>query len=413
MSDADTTADVAVPTSKAKPFSLARLIAEWLAFVRTHKLALSIAGSVIGLFLIVTLSTVAVSIQPGFCINCHEIRPAYDQWRVSSHYGVTCLNCHAEPGLGGYIKVNTAGAQHLLTHLTSDYRVPAEADVHDASCLSCHPRESRPEASVRTTLRVAHSKHDKQQCADCHGRLVHVNGAGEVSAAPKPHDVRDCTVCHTTVAEPHGDATLACTSCHSGIIPKHEPARERGVMPRESCQECHQKNKVGSPEYCQTCHVSPHGVSVPCSRCHTSKTTWTEHTFNHPVPLVGKHTGLDCGKCHGTKSLTGLKYVCSNCHTPPTAHPGTIQGKTGDCATCHSPEGWKPAKIASPSSHTFPQDHKGAGGNCTLCHPQGNTSTVNCYTCHQQTVIDPKHAAKGLTSIGTFCAKCHPAGKKP
>jgi nitrate/TMAO reductase-like tetraheme cytochrome c subunit len=395
-------------SAPAKRVSLTRLRTNLVAFVRAHKLALIATGSVIGVGLLASAATVTISMQPGFCLNCHEIRPAYDQWRTSSHYGVACLNCHTEPGLLGYIKVNTAGAANVLTHLLSDYRLPARADVRDASCLSCHPRESRPEASLRTTLRVAHSRHDKQQCADCHGRLVHVvNVASEVSTAPKPHVVRDCTVCHTPDNCPHGDAALACTSCHSGTIPKHEPARERGVMPRESCQECHKKNKVGSPEYCQTCHVSPHGVSVPCSRCHTSQVTWTEHSFNHPVPLVGKHTGLDCGKCHGTKSLTGLKYVCSNCHTPPTVHMGT----TGDCATCHSPEGWKPAKLTT--DHKFPQDHNGAGGTCTVCHPQGNTSVVNCYTCHQQASIDAKHAAKGMSNIGTLCAKCHSTGQKP
>ncbi len=397
--------EVTVPVP-AKKFSLARLTANLIANIRAHKMAWIIAASIVGVFLIASTTTVAVSMQPGFCLSCHEIRPAYDQWHTSAHKGVTCINCHTEPGIAGYVKVNTAGAANLLTHLFADYRLPARADVHDASCLSCHPRESRPESSVRTTLKIAHSKHDKQQCADCHGRLVHVNIATEVSTAPKPHAVRDCTVCHTPDNCPHGDATLACTSCHSGNVPKHEPARERGVMPRESCQECHQKAKVGSPEYCQTCHVSPHGVSVACSRCHTSQTTWTEHTFNHPVKLEGKHAGLDCGKCHGTKTLAGLKYVCSNCHTPPTAH----KGSNDSCDKCHSPTGWKPAKLAD---HKFPPDHNGAGGNCNVCHPQGNPSTVTCTNCHAQTLMDTKHAPKGITPASALCAKCHPVGKKP
>ncbi len=408
MSDATqsaTSTDIDIAPVKQR-FSLTRLLAGIATSLRVHKLAWIIAGSVIGLGLLSSFAAVGVSMQPGFCVNCHEIRPAYDQWRASSHYGVACVNCHTETGIAGYIKINVAGAQNVLTHLVADYRLPAHADVHDVSCLSCHPRESRPEASMRTTLRVAHSKHDKQQCSECHGRLVHTNPNGEVATAPKPHVVRDCTVCHTPQNCPHGDATLECTSCHSGNIPKHELALARGVMPRASCQECHKKNKVGSPEYCQTCHISPHGVSVPCSRCHTSQVTWIEHTFNHPVPLIGKHTGLDCDKCHGTKTLTGLKFVCSNCHTPPTVHKGT----NGDCAQCHNPEGWKRAKIAV---HVFPQNHDGAGGNCTLCHPQGNSSQVNCYTCHPQATIDPKHAAKGMTNIGALCAKCHPAGKKP
>jgi len=410
MSEADSNIQVDVPVVKKK-FTLSRLGANAVALARAHRLALGIIVGVIGLFLVASVGADVVSSQPNFCINCHEISPAYEQWRTSSHYGITCINCHTEPGLSGFIKVNTEGVQNLITHFTVAYHVPTEADVNAASCLSCHPRDTLPESSVRTTLRMAHSKHTQQECADCHGRLVHVSTATEVSTSPKPHIVRDCTVCHTPDNCPHGDATLACTSCHSGNIPKHDAALVRGVMPRQSCQECHKKNKVGSPEYCQTCHVSPHGVSVPCSRCHTSNVTWTEHSFNHPVPLIGKHTGLDCGKCHGTKTLTGLQYVCSNCHQPPTVHKGT----NGDCAICHSPEDWKPTKVStsSGSGHRFPQNHNGANGNCAMCHPQGNTATINCYTCHTQATLDAKHATKGMTNIATLCGKCHPEGKKP
>ncbi|MBI4788224.1 MAG: NapC/NirT family cytochrome c [Chloroflexi bacterium] len=389
MADAEIQADIPAAARAAARFSLAKLIAALIVFVRTHKRALIFAGSAIGVILIAGTTTVVVSQQPTFCATCHEIRPAYDQWRPSSHYGVTCVNCHTEPGLAGYVKINLVGAQHLVTHLTSDYRVPAEADVRDASCLTCHPRESRPEESLRTTLRVAHSKHDKQQCSDCHGRLVHLNGADEISAAPKAHDVRDCTVCHTPEnLNPHGYATLTCTSCHSGLIPKHEEARLRGVMPRASCQECHQKEKVGSPEYCQTCHVSPHGISVPCSRCHTSKTTWTEHTFNHPTALAGKHATLDCAKCHANKALATMKFTCSECHTPPSAHPGTIAGATGECTNCHTQQGWKPAKMAK----ALPANHAGRT-TCMACHGllpqpklpadhQGRTDAT-CTSCHK------------------------------
>jgi nitrate/TMAO reductase-like tetraheme cytochrome c subunit len=391
-----------VPDPEAKAPGLAGLATA----VSAHRLALAAIGAVTSLALIVGVSTVILSMQPAFCMSCHEIRPAFDQWRTSSHVGTICLDCHTEPGLPGFIKVNVAGAAHLVTHLTADYSLPTRADVRDDSCLRCHPRESLSESSIRTTLRVSHSKHDQQLCADCHGRLVHGNPVAEVATAPKAHVVRDCTVCHTPDNCPHGSAALACTSCHSGIIPMHEAARDRGVMPRESCQECHKVNRVGSPEYCQTCHVSPHGVSVPCSRCHTSQTTWAEHTFNHPVPLVGKHTGLDCGKCHGTKSLTGLKFVCANCHTPPAVHQGT----NDDCAKCHSPVGWKPAII---SGHKFPQDHNGAAGSCAMCHPQGNTRVVNCSGCHAQAQVEASHAAKGMTNIAAMCATCHPTGRKP
>lgn len=404
MAESDIKVDV--PNERTtKRLSLRDALKALLVLFGLHRRAFLVCAGGVGFIVIASLSTVAVSNQPGFCLNCHEIRPAYDQWRTSAHYGVTCVNCHTEPGISGIIKVNVVGAQHLATHFLSDYEVPAEADVRDSSCLSCHPRESRPEVGMTGTLRIAHAKHNQQQCADCHGRLVHVNGAQEISTAPKNHAVRDCSVCHTEINAPHGDATLACTSCHSGLIPKHDEARVRGVMPRESCQECHQKVKVGSAEYCQTCHVSPHGVQVPCSRCHTSKESWTEHTFNHPVALVGRHTDLSCEKCHGNKTLSGLKYDCVLCHKPPEKHIAN----PGNCANCHSPEGWKPVKVIA--DHRFPQTHGAANGNCTACHPGGNTKQAVCTTCHDK--AEATHAARGMTNVATLCLACHPAGKKP
>ncbi|MCL4488104.1 MAG: NapC/NirT family cytochrome c [Chloroflexi bacterium] len=376
-----------VPEPEQSLFSL--LLGNLWASLRENKRMVVLVASIVVVFLIAGSTTVIISQQPAFCANCHEIQPAYDQWRTSSHYGVACVNCHTEPGIPGYIKINVAGAQHLITHLTSSYQVPTEADVNDSSCLNCHPRSSLPDQIPSTTLIIDHSKHQNQQCSDCHGRLVHVNGADTISTSPNPHEVRDCTVCHTPEnLNPHGYATLACTSCHSGIIPMHEKARLQGVMPMESCQECHQKNKVGSPEYCQTCHVSPHGISVPCSRCHTSKTTWTEHTFNHPVALTGKHAGVDCVKCHANRDLSSMKYVCSDCHTPPSTHPGTINGVTGNCANCHTPDGWKvtmPTQLVSAS-------HNGRT-NCLACHtsltqpalPKDHTGRTNdtCLVCHK------------------------------
>ena len=145
MAEAEIQADVPVTPPAVKRFSLARLLAALIAFLRVHKRVLIFSGAVIGVVLAAGSTTVVISQQPGLCVNCHEIRPAYDQWHTSSHYGVTCVNCHTEPGLPGYLKINLVGAQHLVTHLVSDYRVPTEADVQDASCLSCHPRESRPE----------------------------------------------------------------------------------------------------------------------------------------------------------------------------------------------------------------------------------------------------------------------------
>jgi hypothetical protein len=331
-------ADVAIPVPAAKQLLVTRVLEAF----RAHKLAFIIAGGVIGVLLASSLGTVALSMQPTFCATCHEIRPAYDQWRSSSHNGVMCLDCHTDPGPAGYVKVNAAGAKNLLTHVVAGGALPARAEVSDASCVRCHPAETRPEYSPRSTLLMAHSKHNMLRCADCHTRMVHTDPTGEAAVAPAAHVVRGCTVCHIPETCPHGDAALACTSCHSGAIPKHTPAIERGVMPRESCQECHLRMGIGSAENCQTCHTSPHGISVLCTKCHTSQTTWTEHTLKHIVPLVGKHAELNCVRCHAAPTTDPIKYVCANCHTPPVDqnHKADAAAK---CAMCHSTKAWIPS----------------------------------------------------------------------
>ncbi|MEW6231881.1 MAG: NapC/NirT family cytochrome c [Chloroflexota bacterium] len=378
------------------------IIRRLVAFLVAGRKVLLLLGALLGVLLLVGAGGVALSSRPDFCVTCHEIRPAYDQWRTSLHYGVNCLDCHTEPGLAGYLKVNLAGARHTLVHLTAGYHIPENPDVKDESCLRCHSREKRPEESLRTTLRIAHSKHTKERCADCHGRLVHIPPGEARKGDVEPHEVRDCTVCHTPQTCPHGEAEVACMSCHKVIIPRHEPARERGIL-RESCQECHSKLKVGSPEYCQTCHVSPHGINVACSRCHTSRASWTEHTFRHPVELVGRHAALQCSQCHGVQRLTGLKYDCALCHAPPAPHTWR-----SDCAKCHSPEGWRPAKL----THKFPQNHSGAS-DCSTCHAGRDFSRYTCTTCHTPPAVEAKHSPKGIVATAVPCATCHPQGKKP
>lgn len=290
------------------------------------------AGTVV---LIVALFNVGVTLagRSSLCNSCHEIAPAHEQWRISSHYGVDCIACHTRPGISGYVKTVWQGAGNLLQHYSGNYSIPVQADVSDDSCLRCHSKEERPDVIPQASLRIAHSKHTDQECADCHGRLVHtelLSGNSPVGVA-LPHEVRDCTVCHTPENCPHGSATVDCTSCHSGIIPEHDLSQKRGAIARESCQECHEQLSVNSPDACQTCHISPHGVNATCSRCHTSATTWTEHTFRHPVELTGRHAELTCPSCHTQERFTGLRYVCSDCHTPPTNHFGT------ECQTCHQP----------------------------------------------------------------------------
>ncbi len=356
------------------------------------------------------LATVGVAVagNPNVCTSCHEIQPFFEKWQLSSHKGVRCTDCHTQPGLEGYVKVNLGGIANTIKHFSGDYQMPLEAQVKDESCLSCHPREKLPETIPQGTLRIAHTKHSDQTCADCHGRLVH--NLDVQTATVIPTEIRlashtsqgkkDCLVCHPSPkpTQLHGDPNVACDSCHSSTIPRHNLAQQSGIMARDSCLECHNKSKIGSPEQCQTCHVSPHGIDLSCNKCHTSTKSWTERSFTHPVQLVGEHSNLQCVKCHTSgKDFTGLKYTCSSCHQPKHEPFKT----TNDCATCHTPQGWKPPNVNHKVLWT---GYEGlhAVTPCESCHPNAKYkgTSFKCADCHK---APP-------SMVSTDCTSCH---KKP
>lgn len=375
-------------------------LAGWLGRWRRQ---LAIAASLAILVFAVGSGGVALSTRPGFCLNCHEIEAAYSQWRTSTHYGVGCTDCHTQPGPLGLAQITWNGISHSVQHVTNNYEYPiSHAPVEDNSCLRCHIKSERPESIPQASLRVMHTRHSQQSCANCHSRLVHIGPGQEVALGkPLPHAERDCTVCHRPDNCPHGSAKVDCVSCHQLQVTNHELARKRGVMGRDSCIECHVSQKVSSAENCQVCHFSPHGVDTACTRCHTSTTTWTQRSFEHPFKLVGQHDQLQCNRCHTNGKFTGLEYVCKNCHQRP--HLGF--GSDG-CAACHTPISWKGSVNQLFSQFGIalgapPRIIHGLDGheNCVACHGSGrarpyppdhkNTANDTCVGCHKTGAEEP------------------------
>ncbi|MDP2727464.1 MAG: NapC/NirT family cytochrome c [Dehalococcoidia bacterium] len=310
-----------------------------LIFLGTGALALATLTSGVG---------VTVSSNPKFCDSCHEILPAYEQWRTSSHKSVNCLSCHTEDGLPGYAKINMEGLQNLVSHLSGSTELPSQASINNDNCLRCHARNTLPETMPQATLRIAHSSHQDLKCTACHERLVHPRLLdAPVLAQAISHTQKDCSVCHPNPNPTylHGDAQVACSSCHSGNIPNHDLAVRRNTPLRETCTECHTQQRVSQPESCQTCHVSPHGIDPNCSQCHSSAESWQQRSFVHPVALTATHGQLQCTQCHAVslppspQSFGSGDFLCNNCHTPK--HPPL----DNNCTKCHQPTGWKPVKM--------------------------------------------------------------------
>ncbi len=167
---------------------------------------------------------------------------------------------------------------------------------------------------------------------------------------------------------------------------------------------------------CQSCHAQPAGhIPAPgqCSNCHTSTVSWREVRMDHAgltdcqschTPPTGHYPG-QCSNCHTSTSDWGDVSMdhagltdCQGCHTPPAGH------YPGQCSQCHDTSGWGRDGL----NHTFPINHKGAGGDCSSCHPGYNYGTYTCYTCHDRDETAEDHREVG--GFGDDCARCHANG---
>jgi hypothetical protein len=187
----------------------------------------------------------------------------------------------------------------------------------------------------------------------------------------------------------------------------------------DNCQKCHEPGKKVTAQKCLECHkpiaqemAEKKGVhrrvGAECAKCHTDHAgvgADIRHldvkTFDHKAEtgfaLAGKHAGLDCGKCHKTRSFLTAKPECAACHADP--HKGVLGTS---CATCHpvSVTFKETRKVFDHSRTAYPLTGAHVATPCEKCHVANvwkGIKFASCSTCHK----DP-HAKP----LGT-CAGCH------
>ncbi|MCK4419745.1 NapC/NirT family cytochrome c, partial [Candidatus Aerophobetes bacterium] len=91
--------------------------AGWKNLIRTRKgKALIVAGILVAI-LVVSLVGFEVTSLPIFCSSCHNMKPYYESWKVSSHNEVNCIKCHSDPGLVPYLKTKANGLVEVGIYL--------------------------------------------------------------------------------------------------------------------------------------------------------------------------------------------------------------------------------------------------------------------------------------------------------
>jgi hypothetical protein len=279
-----------------------------------------------------------------------------------------------------------------------------------------------------TQCHVLGDKVSNEKCLQCHTdiRVRITNRKGYHSSV----DVKgkQCTICHN---EHHGKNFQLIRLNVSTF--NHNLTGYPLSVPHAkiSCKDCHNDKNITDPKLkarkntylgvntaCLTCHADYHRktLSSDCLSCHDANSFKPATKFNHATArfvLTGKHTTVECIKCHKVEMPDGKKYQqfrdirfssCTNCHRDPH------QNQFGqDCRQCHNESSFLAVKGISNFDHSktgYILEGKHIVVNCKACHKTSYTDPLNhtlCSDCH--TDYHQKQFAKNGSSPD--CSACH------
>jgi nitrate/TMAO reductase-like tetraheme cytochrome c subunit len=325
-----------------------------------------------------------VTTKPRFCRSCHIMEPYYDSWASSSHKGVSCVDCHYEPGLLETFEGKFKALSQLAKYVTATQGTKPWAEVSDYSCMrsGCHSERLLEGEIQYGRIRFDHRDHligfergKKLRCTSCHSQIVqgshvtvtsascflcHFKEGAESAAPGRP--LNDCNLCHGPPPDEirlgsftfrHSDYLergVECASCHGDVT------RGAGEVPRERCGSCHNQqahlDRYDDVEFMHKNHVTDH--SVNCLECHAE--------IQHGLPPREVHFRGECSNCHvdahsapsgvyrgtggrGVADNPGIMYLarvtCNGCHRPPfpgaPTPPATFGADPLACVDCHGP----------------------------------------------------------------------------
>jgi hypothetical protein len=245
----------------------------------------------------------------------------------------------------------------------------------------------------------------------CGFLFVAVGARAQISPGPlsKAHQsLNGSTQCNTCHQFGTSTPTFKCLDCHREIadrLTSHQGYHALLGM----------KNPNGKD--CVRCHLEHNGEDFSLVHWEPSLKQFDHRLTGYP--LVEKHGGVACEKCHMpahmvaaqrasiqkknlSESFLGLSRDCVTCHID--VHKGQLGA---DCQRCHNVTDWKQAKQFDHSKTKYPLTGMHAQVACEKCHfPSGPDKTVKftgikfntCTDCH----TDPhKGAFKGT------CESCH------
>jgi hypothetical protein len=372
------------------------------------------------------------------CISCHSDHHGYEFDAIrfdeknfdhnktgyeleGKHKYTDCRECHKSSNISdSKIKKRYKtylGLQSKCTSCHTDYH----QGTLSQTCTKCHTMYDFKKASnfdhnkTKYPLKGAHSKVD---CKECHAKTTRNNKEFQVFAGVKH---ANCTNCHKD--QHNGQFGTNCTKCHnneswtsfsSGSGFDHDVTRFplRGKHVSVACDKCHKNGDFSQKinfTNCVDCHTDHHdgAMKLPtekitdCKRCHNVN-SWKNlivgNDFDHDktdFPLVGRHVGVSCVKCHKSGDLKKAVNFsnCADCHDD--YHDGELKLATEtvtDCKRCHTVE-----KAFTSSSFSFVDHEK------SKFPLKGAHVATPCFSCHKKT--NDKRWNFKFTS--QKCVECH------
>ena len=141
-----------------------------------------------------TYYTMVRTSTPQFCASCHEIQPAYNSWKTSTHvnnaqgFTADCMDCHlpAPQDTFNFFYAKTFhGLKDIFVHFfggpydREENRQKAYKSFKNEQCKKCHRNllylpESRGAMLAHRSVLYPREGYEKK-CTDCHRDLVHVD----------------------------------------------------------------------------------------------------------------------------------------------------------------------------------------------------------------------------------------------
>ncbi len=234
--------------------------------------------------------------HPKFCAICHpKQHPGPNgevwTWKQSKHAAadVSCLDCHAKPGVVNYIIRKVTASKDVYTqllHSTEEIEKklanPTPHAAPEESCNFCHTEEVN--SKIRASRLMAlptHFLNFRKIDYVVNPDFMEKNSLEDIF---KVNDINGYAFSHKNHIENY---KLRCVNCHFEEVGHPDHRKNYGLMMKKVCFTCHEKEGGPSNNDCNVCHTVQDKIrkgkisdnitgaedvmaSLACTECHTS-----------------------------------------------------------------------------------------------------------------------------------------------